>query len=127
MRMYIKRIGTISWQVGLLLLASMAGNALADQFHVRIPGSMIGMVLVFVLLRLKIVKLQWLELGANWLLAELLLFFIPAAVGIMQYKQIMVADGSRIMLVIAFSTLAVMICTGLLAEFVTRRKEGERS
>jgi holin-like protein len=125
MKNSLKQIWAIGWQIGVLFLASSAGTFLADHFHLKVPGSMLGMALVFVLLRLKVLRLDWLEKGANWLLGELLLFFIPAAVGIIQYRQVMMADGSRIMLVIAVSTLAVMICTGLLAEFVIRRKEGE--
>jgi holin-like protein len=108
------------WQVGLLALLSMAGNAAVAHLHWHIPGPMLGMVLLFVLLRTKLIRLDWVESGANWLLADLLLFFIPAAVGIIQYRQTLAVDGSRVVLVIGVSTIAVMICTGLLAEGVLR-------
>jgi holin-like protein len=116
----LHRFFTIMWQVGLLALFSMAGNAAVDHLHWHIPGPMLGMVLLFVLLRTKLIRLDWVEAGANWLLADLLLFFIPAAVGIIQYRQAMAVDGSRVLLVIGLSTIAVMICTGLLAEGVMR-------
>lgn len=116
----LHRFFTIMWQVGLLILFSMAGNAAVDHLHWHIPGPMLGMVLLFVLLRTKLIRLDWVAAGANWLLAELLLFFIPAAVGIIQYRQAMAADGSRVLLVIALSTVAVMVCTGLIAEGVMR-------
>jgi holin-like protein len=116
----LNRFFTIMWQVGLLTLIAMAGNAAVARLHWHIPGSMLGMLLLFVLLRTKLIRLDWVEAGANWLLADLLLFFIPAAVGIIQYRQAMAADGSRVLLVIAVSTVAVMICTGLLAEGVIR-------
>lgn len=119
----IKRILQIAGQVGFLTLAWLVGNAMVRHFALRIPGNVVGMVLVFVLLRLKLIRLSWLEVGANWLLAEMLLFFIPAAVGIMQYQQMMAKDGLRIMLVIITSTLAVMACTGLVVERIARRKE----
>lgn len=116
----LHRFFTITWQVGLLALLSMAGNAAVDHLHWHIPGPMLGMVLLFVLLRTKLIRLDWVEAGANWLLAEMLLFFVPAAVGIIQYRQTLADDGSRVLLVIGLSTIAVMSCTGLLAEGVVR-------
>lgn len=113
---------TIIGQVALFYLVSLAGTWLTAALHLPVPGSMVGMGMMFALLRLKVIKLAWVEGGANWLLAYLLLFFVPAAVGIVQYRQMLMVDGSRVMLVIVVSTLAVMACTGLLAEFVTRRK-----
>jgi holin-like protein len=112
----------VACQVGLLTLVSMGGNELAARLHLPVPGSMVGMLLVFLLLRAGMLKLAWVEEGAGWLMTHLLLFFIPAAAGIVQYRQVMAADGSRIALVIALSTIAVMMCTGLLVEFVTRRR-----
>lgn len=41
---------------------------------IPIPASMIGLIVLFITLKLKIVKIEWVEKGATWLLAELLLF-----------------------------------------------------
>ena len=46
--------------------------------------------------------------GARWLLAEMLLFFVPAVVAVVNYTQLLMVDGWRIMLVIALSTLMVL-------------------
>ncbi|MDA3086516.1 CidA/LrgA family protein, partial [Campylobacter sp. CS_ED1] len=49
------------------------------------------------------------EYGADLILAELLLFFIPPVVGIIQYQELLIASGLRILLVILISTALVMI------------------
>lgn len=106
------------FQVCLLFGISMLGNKLVQVFHLHIPGSMLGILFIFILLYTKLIHLEWIEAGANLLIAELILFFIPSAVGVIKYKQIMVLDGLRFSVVIFLSTVTVMICTGLLAEFV---------
>jgi holin-like protein len=103
-------------QVLALFLFSYGLNALATILNIKIPGSIIGMILLFILLQTKVIKLSWIETGGSWLLAELLLFFVPSAVGIMQYQHLLVDNGLKILVIIISSSLIVMIGSGLLAE-----------
>lgn len=41
-----------------------------------VPGSIVGIGMLFALLKCKIIRLEWIELGSQWLLAEMLLFFL---------------------------------------------------
>lgn len=110
-------------QVAALMGFSELMNRIAAWTHLPIPGSILGIFALFLLLQFRVVKLEWIELGAAWLLAELLLFFIPAAVGVMNYIPMLEQDGLRILAVVVFSTLIVMISSGLLAGALSRRKE----
>lgn len=110
-------------QVAVLFLLSMAMNKLADLLHLKIPGSILGIILLFILLKTKVIKLEWIERGANWLLAELLLFFIPSAVGVMQYIPLLENDGLQILLVVVLSTVVVMLSSGMVAARIAKRKE----
>lgn len=120
---YFHNICKIVLQVALLLLFSLAMNFLAKALHLPIPGSILGIIVLFALLKLNIIKLSWIETGANWLLAELLLFFIPAAVGVMKYFPLLEHDGVRIMIVVIASTVTVMASSGLVASRIAKRKE----
>jgi len=117
--------GTV--QVAALMAFSLLMNKLAGLLHLPIPGSILGIIVVFILLETGIIRLEWIELGANWLLAELLLFFIPAAVGIMKYIPMMENDGVRILIVVVFSTFIVMASSGLLASLIAKQKERRAS
>lgn len=112
-------------QIVLLCIFSIVMNKLVDFLHIRIPGSILGVILLFALLQSKIIRLEWIEVGGKWLLTELLLFFIPSAVGIMKYKNMLMDNGIYILLVIILSTLLVMACTGILANIIAERK-GEK-
>ncbi|MCM3000839.1 CidA/LrgA family protein [Paenibacillus cellulositrophicus] len=113
--------GTV--QVAVLMLFSYAMNQLAGLLHLPVPGSILGIIVLFLLLESGVVKLEWIEVGANWLLAELLLFFIPAAVGVMKYFAMLESDGVRILLVVIFSTVVVMASSGLTAARIAKHKE----
>lgn len=114
-------------QVAVLFFLSMAMNKLADLLHLKIPGSILGIVLIFILLQTKVIKLEWIERGANWLLAELLLFFIPSAVGVMQYIPLLENEGLQILLVVVLSTVIVMLSSGIVASRIVKRKEKHHS
>lgn len=106
-------------QIMGFIVYSMLINQLVAWLHLPVPGSILGIVLLFLMLQFKVIKLEWVDLGAKWLLAEMLLFFIPPVVGVMEYKELMLANGLRIAAVILLSILAVMVVTGVLAEKLT--------
>ncbi|GIP00212.1 holin-like protein CidA [Paenibacillus lautus] len=110
-------------QVAGFMLLSLGMDQLATWLNIGIPGSILGIIVLFILLETKVLRLEWIELGANWLLAELLLFFIPAAVGIMKYFPMLEAEGLQILAVVLFSTVIVMVSSGLTAGFISSRKE----
>ncbi|MNC46666.1 Holin-like protein CidA [compost metagenome] len=121
MKPFLRSIG----QVICFILYSMLINAVTAALHLPVPGSIVGIVLLFALLHFKVIKLEWVDLGSKWLLAEMLLFFIPPVVGIVEYKDLMLENGLRIALVIVFSILCVMVITGLIAEKLSAH-EGKR-
>lgn len=123
----MKTIGNIILQVSILFFVSIAMNAIAELLHLPIPGSILGIAVLFLLLKTKVVKLSWIEKGANWLLAELLLFFIPSAVGVMQYIPLLESEGLRILVVVVSSTVIVMVSSGLIASRIAKRKERHTS
>lgn len=117
--MYIVKI---IFQMCILVGSAMLGNKITQVFNLHVPGSMVGIFLIFFLLETKMIRLEWLEAGANILIGELILFFIPSAVGVVQYRQVMIANGASFALVIFLSTVTVMLCTGFLAELISKRK-----
>ncbi|WP_155220260.1 CidA/LrgA family protein [Terrilactibacillus tamarindi] len=113
-------------QVAVLYFFAIIGNLLSLLLHLPISGSIIGMFIVFALLYFKILPISKIEMGASFLLAEMLLFFVPSAVGILQYKEAIFNYGTQFLLVICLSTITVMIVTGIVAERFSRQKERYR-
>jgi len=51
---------------------------LVDWLHLPLPANLVGMVLMLTLILCRALPLSWVRAGARWLLAEMLLFFVPA-------------------------------------------------
>jgi holin-like protein len=111
----------IAAQVLLIHSFFLMGAGFVQLSGLPIPGNLAGLGFLFTALCLGWIKVSWVEEGARWLLAELLLFFIPSAVGIVQYPQVISIHGWPVWLTIAVGTVFVMACTGLLADRLNRR------
>jgi holin-like protein len=66
------------------------------------------------------VKPAAIELGANWLLANMLLFFIPLVVSVVQFTQLLKTQGLTLLLDIGLGFASVMLATALTVEWVCR-------
>lgn len=110
-------------QVGLLIIISRVSDWAAHALRLPVPGSILGLIVLFALLELRVVKLGWFELGAKWLVAEMLLFFVPATVGIIRYKPLIVHSGLAILATILLSTAIVMAIAGFAGERSGRARD----
>ncbi|MDE1189956.1 MAG: CidA/LrgA family protein [Pantoea sp.] len=98
----------------------MASDKLVGWLHLPLPANVVGMVLLLVLIMTHVIPLRWVKAGANWLLAEMLLFFVPAVVAVVNYSDLLRSEGWRICVVIALSTLMVLAATSLVVDRVYR-------
>jgi holin-like protein len=99
----------------LIILAFLgAGIFIADLSGVPIPGSVVGMLMLVVALRIGVVRIEWVRPMAELLLRHMALFFVPPGVAIMLYFDLVVAEWIPIVIAGAVSTIAVMITVGLL-------------
>jgi len=117
------RYNLTGWRRTLLQVIALSGVwLLAHQAErlLHVPAGVIGILLLLVLLCCKVVNAEWLRYGANWLLAEMMLFFIPAVVAIVNYPTLLRQSGWRIGIVIAVSTILVMITVGTVVDLVFR-------
>jgi lrgA family protein len=74
------------------------------------------------LLGLGVIKTGMVERGAKWVLGELVFFFIPIMVSVLQYRDLLLSEGWRLVLTIAVGTALVMISTALTLNFCYRWK-----
>lgn len=106
----------------ILLLAAiwLAGDTLVRALGLPVPGGVLGMAGLLALLALGWVKPASVRLGAYWLLAEMLLFFVPAVIAVMDHGEFMGALGLKVAFVILVGTLLVMAGTALTVDLLYR-------
>lgn len=108
--------GRVALQVALLSAVWWCAQWVSIHYVPQLPGGVLGMLVLLVLLASGKVPFAWFSHGANWLLSELLLFFIPAVVAIVKFRTLLYSAGGRILLVIVLSTALVMLCTALVVD-----------
>jgi len=107
-------------QVGLLSALWVAMEAVRAHFGWGMPAGLIGFALLAMGLFSGLVKARWLQGGTNWLLAEMLLFFVPAMLVVTEYTELIQHQGLRILGVIVASTACVMAATAMAVDRVYR-------
>ena len=81
-----------------------------------IPASVVGMLLLFAALCLRLVKPEQLRVVAGFLTKNMSLFFVPAAVGLMEQLNILKEGWVFIVVAAVVSTLAVMVAVALIQQ-----------
>ena len=116
----LRKIARLLAELAVLLALFLLGGQLAAWLGWPIPGGVMGLAMLLLAFACGMVKPATLQLGAGWLMAEMLLFFIPALMSLLDYGALLRSEGWRILLVIALSTLMVMVVTAGTVELVCR-------
>ena len=106
-----------------ILLFYFLGEMLSLVLGGLLPGSVLGMVLLFLALYFKVVKPENVKDAATIISKNMAVFFIPAAVGIMVYVELFSKSLMIIASAIVVSTVLTLITVALVQEnFEKRRK-----
>ncbi len=124
-------------QFGIILGVTCAGEACKHLIPLPVPASIYGLVLLFSLLALKIIRLEQVKEAGVFLIEIMPLMFIPAAAGLVtswgQIKGILLP----LCVIVPFTTCFVMFAAGKAtdcmldragdsADSVAGRKDGEQ-
>ncbi|MTH55623.1 CidA/LrgA family protein [Bacillus mangrovi] len=117
----------IVFQTAILFGFSALGAVIQKAANLQIPGSIIGMLLLFLFLRAGWIKPVWIKEGSSFLLNYLTLLFVPGTVGLVQYLHLFEGRGALSLAAALISTFFVMAASSLLAEksLSSKREEGE--
>ncbi|EJA6345875.1 CidA/LrgA family protein [Clostridioides difficile] len=104
------------WVIGEYISSFIQGIIL-------IPGSIVGMLLLFLLLQFKVLDLSSIENVSGFFLDNMAIFFIPAGVSLIKSLDLIRENVLVLLLVICLSTLIVMYTTGTIVEKMIKKKE----
>lgn len=100
-----------------------AGELISKGLSLPLPGSLIGMILLFVALQTHILRLDMVEDSAEFLLRHLPFFFIPAGVSLMSSFFHIQSIWLQILLVCMITTILTMGLSGYsIQKFMERKK-----
>ena len=111
-RKYIHFTTSSSFAIIMLI-----ANGLAFISPIPMPASVIGMVLLFIGLCTKVVKLEQVEGLGNSLSTVITFLFVPSGISLVNSLGIMQQFGVQIIFVILVATLALLATTGWTGAF----------
>ena len=110
-------------QFGVILAVTFVGEILRFLIPLPIPASIYGLVIMLIVLRTGIVKLEHVKNSATFLIEIMPLMFIPAAVGIIASWEILKDIYIPIIIVTIITTITVMVVTGRITQFTIRMEK----
>lgn len=115
----------IGGQVGLLWGIFALSNLAVTRFHLRVPANIVGMLVLVALLSTGVVKERWVSAAADVLTKHLAFFFIPIAVGLMDWGGLLCRVGHWLLLAIVVSSVVGMATSGGLIQLFSAQAGGE--
>ena len=111
-------------QLGIILIIGLIGELISSLISsvILIPSSVIGMILLFLLLQFKVIKLESIETVSDFLLSNMAIFFVPAGVSLITSIDIIKENILSLIVIISISTILVMYFTGKIVDIMISKK-----
>ncbi|GAA5647462.1 MULTISPECIES: CidA/LrgA family protein [Vibrio] len=107
--------------IGLIFLCLMAGVNLQSLLGISIPGSIIGMLILFGLLASGLVPSDWVKPGASLFIRYMILLFVPISVGLMEHFDLLINNALPILASAIGGTLIVLVLLGLMLDRLLKK------
>lgn len=99
-------------QCAVIFGCLFAGEILVYFTSIKVPSSIIGLLLLTTLLECKVIKLHHVKPIADLFVSNLAFFFIPPGVAIILYFDVLKKELAAILFSSVISTLIVLAVTG---------------
>lgn len=107
-------------QFSILFGCLAVGELVVFLTGVKLPSSIMGMLLLTTLLKLGWVKLEWVKGVCDFLISNLGFFFVPPGVALMLYFGLIKAQFVPIVVATFVSTVLVLVVTGWVHQWVRK-------
>ncbi|MEL7292859.1 MAG: CidA/LrgA family protein [Pseudomonadota bacterium] len=102
--------------MALILLCLIAGINIQQLINTSIPGSIIGMLILFSLMATGLVRSDWVRPSASLFIRYMVLLFVPISVGLMEHFDMLLANAWPILMSAVGGTLIVLVLLGLMLD-----------
>ena len=109
-------------QCAILFGCLALGELIVFLTGIKLPSSIIGMLLLTLFLKLGWIKLHWVQGMSDFLVANRGFFFIPPGLALMLYFDIIAAEFWPIAIASLVSTLLVLVVTGWVHQLTRKIK-----
>ncbi|TWP30590.1 CidA/LrgA family protein [Apibacter muscae] len=101
-------------QLGIILFFFFIGEFTVFILKLKIPGSIVGMLLLLISLQLKIIKVESIKEVSTFFINNMLILFIPLGVGLAAQWDLISKEWLTIIVSIFISTFIVLSVVALI-------------
>lgn len=116
-------------QMSVIFAVYLVSVLISGLLPVTFPGSVIGMILLFLLLLSGVLKPKQVGDAGDFLVKNMAFLFIPTVVGIVEYVPVLLDNLAAFLIIIAVTTLVTFAAAAWTVTAVIRlqqkRKEGK--
>lgn len=119
-------IRQLFWVFLFSLLGEIISSVIAS--IVAIPGSVIGMVLLFLALQMNVIDLEQVDEVGTWLTDNMAIFFVPAGVGLLANFDVLAEYWVQLIIIMVVTVSLMMLFVGKIVQRIKSRTaltEGE--
>lgn len=117
----MRLIKELFWILFFSLIGEFASLILAT--FVIIPGSVLGMLLLFFALHFKLLKLEDVEGVGTWLTDNMAIFFVPVGVGLIKHFDILEKVWWQIIIVVLLTVSLLLLLVGRCVQFIKNKQD----
>ena len=105
----------------IILLFLALGKVISAQLPITLPASIIALILLFLGLSTRLIRIEWVLDSANFLLKYMVILFIPISVALLNYFDLLLNNWVVILFSIFFTALLIMFSVGHLFQLLNKR------
>lgn len=115
-------------QYAIIFLITYLGEIISRFISIPVPGTVIGMFILFIGLWTRIIKVDHISDAVNILLINMAVFFIPPGVKLLSSLSYLEGFWIKIMILMSVTTIITMVVTGRVVQYCIRRgeKDGDK-
>lgn len=100
----------------ILCVCLLIGKSIQFYFELAVPGSILGMLVLFFLLATKLISVKRIEKSSTFLIKHMAVLFLPAGVGLMAHFELIASNALPILIGTLGSSLIVLITIAFLVQ-----------
>lgn len=109
-------------QIIILIVFTLLGSLIKQFLPIPIPGSVLGLGLLYLALEIKLIKLDDIETVGTFLKDNMAIMFVPLTVAIMTVFDILKLNLIELIIVMVVSTTLTMVTVGLVSNFLDKNE-----
>ncbi|WP_339012099.1 CidA/LrgA family protein [Lactococcus garvieae] len=115
----------IYFQLLIIFGFSFVGDTLSNSLHLPVPGSILGMIFLFLALQFKVLKFTDVDEVGSFLINNMTILFLPAGVGVMAKWSLISDFWWQIAVIVLLALIVNVFVLGHLVQFIKVKYEGD--